>query len=274
MLFNIALKNARVNDCGEVIPTEDIFYIYRWCTGSRHLSGLGDLPKHWDIIGQQEIKRGTFFIEPHWRNNYVALAKQAQRIPKQPRDWSTLSGYFDFAEVYDRAVAEAPPGSTLVEIGCLGGQSLCYLGKRAKDAGKRLRVVGVCLGIGVDELNYEPDFNSTPATLAAIRECGLADTVTLISGESTRVAQMFPNGSLEFVFIDGAHCYNSCLSDIQAWVSKVRRGGKIAGHDLGMVQFPGVERAVFDYFGRVPKDLKEIEQPNVWHAITGIHFRD
>lgn len=44
-------------------------------------------------------------------------------------------------------------------------------------------------------------------------------------------AEMIPNGSLDFVFIDGAHDFNNVMLDVILWTPKVRKGGIVSGHD-------------------------------------------
>jgi predicted O-methyltransferase YrrM len=48
---------------------------------------------------------------------------------------------------------------------------------------------------------------------------------------STDAASGFPDGSLDFVYIDAAHDVDSVREDIAAWYPKVRPGGIISGHD-------------------------------------------
>lgn len=60
----------------EAIPCADHFYIYRWGTGSFHLSGGADLVAQWNKCGKQPIKQGTFHINPHWKEDYVKLVSE------------------------------------------------------------------------------------------------------------------------------------------------------------------------------------------------------
>ena len=53
----------------------------------------------------------------------------------------------------------------------------------------------------------------------------------LIVADSIEAAKSFKNGSLDFVFIDGDHTYDSVKQDIEAWYPKIKPGGHIAGHD-------------------------------------------
>jgi hypothetical protein len=62
---------------------------------------------------------------------------------------------------------------------------------------------------------------------------------------SVEAAKEFPDGSLDLVFIDGAHDYDNVRNDILAWRPKVRPGGILSGHDyrMGGVYF-GLIKAV------------------------------
>ena len=48
---------------------------------------------------------------------------------------------------------------------------------------------------------------------------------------SVKAARRFEDGSLDFVYIDGAHEYESVYQDIRAWAPKVRKDGLVIGHD-------------------------------------------
>lgn len=48
---------------------------------------------------------------------------------------------------------------------------------------------------------------------------------------STAAAGTVPDGSLDFVYIDGNHAKAYVLADLEAWAPKVRRGGIVSGHD-------------------------------------------
>ena len=42
--------------------------------------------------------------------------------------------------------------------------------------------------------------------------------------------------TLDFVFIDASHDYDSVNEDIRLWKSKVKKGGFVAGHDIDMLE--------------------------------------
>ncbi len=60
----------------------------------------------------------------------------------------------------------------------------------------------------------------------------LADyNVRIIRDFSPDAAIVFDDESLDFVYIDGNHLYDSVMADLEAWTPKVRKGGIISGHD-------------------------------------------
>jgi predicted O-methyltransferase YrrM len=53
----------------------------------------------------------------------------------------------------------------------------------------------------------------------------------LIKARSRDASMDFKDGSLDFVYIDGNHAYESVVEDLALWARKVRPGGIVAGHD-------------------------------------------
>jgi hypothetical protein len=70
---------------------------------------------------------------------------------------------------------------------------------------------------------------------------------------SLEAAERVPDGSLDFVYIDARHDYESVLEDLEAWFPKVKPGGILAGHDYADGNLPqgdfGVKSAVDEFFG-------------------------
>ncbi|NQV27646.1 MAG: class I SAM-dependent methyltransferase [Rhodopirellula sp.] len=69
--------------------------------------------------------------------------------------------------------------------------------------------------------------------------------------DSIPASTLFPDQSLCFAFIDGAHDYQSVLADLQAWWPKIRHHGMLCGHDYGVYGDAdgtwGVRRAVDEF---------------------------
>lgn len=76
--------------------------------------------------------------------------------------------------------------------------------------------------------------------------------VKIIRKTSAVALNDFPDRSLDFVYIDGAHDYENVRHDINEWSKKVRIGGIVAGHDYFYYTNPaglefGIVRAVDEY---------------------------
>ena len=69
---------------------------------------------------------------------------------------------------------------------------------------------------------------------------------------SLQAADLIDDASLDFVYIDGRHDYESVLADLESWWPKLRPGGIFAGHDYLNGRLPngefGVRRAVDEFF--------------------------
>lgn len=166
-----------------------------------------------------------------------------------------VPGWFDWQDYYDRIVDSAPDGSTIVEVGVFLGKSLIYLVQRMKESGKRLRIIGVDTFQGSPEFEGRVFFNDQPwhqtpfgmlarECMACLRNHDALDDVTLIVSDSTKAAEIFTDGSVYAVFLDGDHAEPALIADIRAWLPKVQSGGTIGGHDYW--SFPEVKAAV-DY---------------------------
>lgn len=65
-----------------------------------------------------------------------------------------------------------------------------------------------------------------------------------------------PDGSLDFVYLDGDHTYESLIKEIPAWEVKVKIGGLVGGHDYHQSRMD-VIKAVNQYCLKFKKvDLK------------------
>jgi len=182
----------------------------------------------------------------------------------EPRD--AVPGWFDYGHLYNRLVDEAPPGSTLVEVGVYHGKSLRHLAHRAKAADKGLLVVGVDWGRGSPEHGNEaallPAGNLAGIQLRTLLTAGVADDCLLLTGPSVLAARLVADGSCHAVFLDADHSKRGVLADIEAWKPKVRAGGVICGHDW--LTFPGVKDAVCEAFGR--HNWVSPDAPSCWEV--------
>lgn len=272
--FNRYLTEYASIPHGERIPLKDIFYLYRWGTGSTHLSGIAGGPKdnphqqHYDQIGKRPIEAEPFVIHPHWEKNYTNVVEQTLLSQNLVRvdgtDKKAIPGYCNFHDFYDHMVAQLPGRARVVEVGCFKGSSLCYLGAKAKARQARIEVIGVDAGVGVTTDGSVPRLTDVFQLTENVKQCGLADTVSLMLGDSATIASYFKNHSLDWVFLDDGHHYNEVRTSAQAWFPKVRPGGWISGHDYGNPGWPQVQTAVDELFNAPAGSLASKHGHYVW----------
>lgn len=182
--------------------------------------------------------------------NYQIGEGVFRRLCAGIRTPSDIDGWCDYKSLY-YAIAEClPDGAEFVEIGSWQGQSAVTLCQRLQDIGKTAKVH--CVDTFEGEQNQ-------PAHVAIVKDMGgsvfgkfcenieaaeVRNMIQITTGDSAESAELFADGSLDGVFIDAAHDYESVVRDLAAWYPKVKPGGIIAGHDYPC---DGVKRAVEEH---------------------------
>ncbi|MHA2313468.1 MAG: class I SAM-dependent methyltransferase [Candidatus Thorarchaeota archaeon] len=122
---------------------------------------------------------------------------------------------------------------------------------------RRIAEIGVCKGQTaipvlkacpelVEYILVDPDKNDDVAW--AIKGYPCANYMILTS----KMAHEFvEDRSLDLIFIDALHDYESVRDDIGYWLPKVKHGGIMCGHDYENKRFPGVSQAVHEVFDEV-----------------------
>jgi cephalosporin hydroxylase len=189
-----------------------------------------------------------------------------------PSDWTY------YYPIYDRAVATAPRGSILIEVGSFWGKGAIYLAELAKAADKDLKVYCVDLwGMRPDNnpplfqhgewLFGDPNAGNIEPKIHAQHNNSLFETFahfvdrTRLSPDPLRImrmdtfeAQTFFQGLVQngyghihMVFLDNDHEYEHVKKELELWGKLVDYGGIIAGDDYTQ-EFHGVIEAVGEYF--------------------------
>ncbi len=81
-----------------------------------------------------------------------------------------------------------------------------------------------------------------------LKNVGHFQNLKVYKMDSLEAAKKFKNKSVDMVFIDGDHSFESVKADIEAWLPKARK--LICGHDYNESS-PGVKQAVKGKFGYV-----------------------
>ncbi len=80
----------------------------------------------------------------------------------------------------------------------------------------------------VDQAEADHRYATARTRFASASEAG---RVVIHRAYSDDVAQDFPDQSLDWVYIDGAHHFEACLADLRNYLPKIKPDGLILGHD-------------------------------------------
>lgn len=141
-----------------------------------------------------------------------------------------------------------------VEIGSWKGRSSCYMGVEILNSQKNIQFDCIDTWLGSEEHidknspHYEKLLEIKDGLYSEFLHNiePLKEIVNPIRMSSVDASFRYKDESLDFVFIDGAHDYQSVKNDINHWYPKVKKGGYIAGDDFG---WDGVNKAVKEFFG-------------------------
>lgn len=191
-----------------------------------------------------------------------ALMRSWEEINKQHR-LTLIEGWMEEDELqwlYETALSMA--GKTVVEVGSFMGRSTCAILAGLKQAG------GARL-FAVDSF----DGRATPRESEAV-ERGLGwlhrqfmenikvrgfQIPEILPMESAEAARRFRPVSIDWVFIDAGHSYESVTNDLKSWAPLVRQGGVVSGHDY-QPNWAGVVLAIDTFFAplKVSKGSRSI----------------
>lgn len=68
--------------------------------------------------------------------------------------------------------------------------------------------------------------------------------------KSTSFATTVLDNSIDGVYIDGDHSYESVSEDIAVWYPKIKSGGFLCGHDYNEKDWPGSFQAIKDFINK------------------------
>jgi len=170
-------------------------------------------------------------------------------------DWFTYSNF------YSKMVSHFVDGSHFVEVGSWKGRSSAFMAVEILNSKKKIRFDCVDTWQGSDEHTNpnSPWFNQEIVSnpnwlyeefLRNVRP--VQKNINPVRKSSLLASSDYEDRSLDFVFIDADHTYESVKEDISSWFPKVKVGGFIGRHDYNSKKtWPGVCQAV-DEFLKLP----------------------
>lgn len=171
--------------------------------------------------------------------------------------------WFNYQRFYDEIASKK--FDVLVELGTWKGHSISYLGKKLLEQSYDFKLYGVDLFD--DSYIHTKEGNSHLASQMKyiydvynqnLIDAGVREVIKDIKGNTWEVASQFEDNSVNFVFIDADHNYESVKKDILSWLPKMKKGGIMSGHDY-FNNTCGVKQAVDEIFPNVV-----IGTNNIW----------
>lgn len=138
----------------------------------------------------------------------------------------------------------------LVELGTWKGHSIIHLAKKLQEQDYEFELYGVDLFENslihqIEGNNYLS--NQVPLLWDIynknLENAKVRHLIKDIKNSSWEASSNFEDGSVDFLFIDADHKYESVVKDINFWLPKMKKGGMISGHDFYQTT-AGVRRAV------------------------------
>ncbi len=149
-----------------------------------------------------------------------------------PRKHKKIFGYFNGEGLYRDVVGRFPSGSRFVEIGCFQGRSTCFMAQLIKRSRKSIYFEAVDTFEGSDGLEeIYADQDLYGMFIRNMKEAGVLDLLNVRRLTSVEAAKSHDDESLDFVYLDASHDFDSVVRDIEAWLPKVKQGGILAGDD-------------------------------------------
>tara|TARA_R110000765_G_scaffold16522_3_gene46336 strand:- start:206 stop:736 length:531 start_codon:yes stop_codon:yes gene_type:complete len=173
--------------------------------------------------------------------------------------------FFNYSEFYDNIVKVYPSFTTYVELGVWQGHSIAHLADALKPRRGEVKLYAVDIFEAWDKNETVADIvpNITKIFNQRLIDNDVRDMITDIRGLSWEAADQFEDESVDMVFVDADHEYESVIKDINAWLPKIKTGGIISGHDI---HAEGVRNAVQEL---VPSAHVSDQWGGVWFHCKG-----
>lgn len=159
--------------------------------------------------------------------------------------FNKIEGWFSFNKPYRDAVDNAKNDDVFVEVGSWKGRSAAFMAVEIINSKKKIDFY--CVDSwqgdkngGLENIDVYDEFMSNMKNVL--------DSVKIIRKLSTQASKDFEDKSIDFIFIDASHDYESVLEDIRHWYPKLKDSGIIGGHDT---QVSDVKKAVEEYAKKI-----------------------
>lgn len=163
--------------------------------------------------------------------------------------YDKIEGWFSFGDLYKEAVYNAKDGDVFVEIGSWKGRSAAFMIVEIINSKKNIDFYCIDSWKG-DKSGFLKGIDVYDEFLTNMSS--VLDKIKMVRKLSIEASKDFKDKSVDFIFIDASHDYQSVLEDIQHWYPKLKDGGLMAGHDT---HIEDLKKAVEEYAQTINKKV-------------------
>ncbi len=166
--------------------------------------------------------------------------------------YENIHGFFNHShkELFDTVLSKSPTNGTWVEIGSFIGKSIAYIYCESLNQNKNYEFHTVDPFLSHPETsNFYRSFNIDGNNLfnEFLKNIEpIKDKIKYYKSTSVEVSKKFNNESVDVIYIDGAHDYDSVKADIDSWYPKMKKTGIMAFDDY-LSPHIGLKKAVDDF---------------------------
>ena len=161
----------------------------------------------------------------------------------------------------DLVLDQFPVGGTWVELGSWTGRSAAYCAVELINQNKLGPFYCVDTWKGEAAIAYDQNIVQDLEKIFKQNLKPVLGHIEMLSMISWEAADQFSDDTVDFCYVDAGHSYEAVTNDLTAWWPKLRPGSMFAGDDYTK-GYPGVQKAVWDFFG--PRDIKVRRSGRCW----------
>jgi hypothetical protein len=177
--------------------------------------------------------------------------------------YQNISGFMSHKNtvMLDIVLDQFPKLGTWIELGSWTGRSAAYCVVELLNREKLGEFYCVDSLKGEAAIAYDPDTVQDLKKIFKQNVKPVVKHITMLNMMSWNAAKKFDDDSVDFCYVDAGHSYEAVTKDLQAWWPKMRPGAMFGGDDYTK-GYPGVQQAVWDFFG--PIDIKVRRAGRCW----------
>jgi hypothetical protein len=177
---------------------------------------------------------------------------------KITHNYRNLEGWFNMENQYLELMESIPNNGIFIELGSYKGKSTSFIVTEIVNRNKNINFITIDTFKGDSGSTDKREIDAyKKVKISNMYDEFIKNTEHLknffkvIIGKSDESSFLFEDDSIDAIFIDAGHSYESVLNDIKFWLPKMKNGGIMSGHDYN--SWEGVKVAVNEIFKKIDK---------------------